>query len=71
MEPLCKLRLPLDGSKCHLSHVLIIHTPDTLPHGMVQPITTTMLESSKICIKVVGQITHINPCKQEIVPQKK
>ncbi len=28
-------------------------------------------KGSKICIKVVGQITHINPCKQETVPQEK
>ncbi len=28
VEPLWKLRLPLDGSKCHLFHLLIIHTPD-------------------------------------------
>ncbi len=61
VEPLWKL----DGSKCHLFHLLIIHT---LLHGMFQPITAAMLESFKICIKGVGQITHINPCKQEIVP---
>ncbi len=67
MEPLSKLRLPLDCSKCHLFYLLIIHTTETLPHGMVQPITT----GSKICIKVVVQMTHINPCKQEIVPQEK
>ncbi len=44
LEPLWKLKLPLDGSKCHLFHFLIIHTPEALPHGMVQPITAAMLE---------------------------
>ncbi len=44
VEPLWKLRLPLDGSKCHLFHLLIIHTPEAIPHGMVQPITAAMLE---------------------------
>ncbi len=44
LEPLWKLRLPLDGSKCILFHLLIIHTPEALPHGMVQPITAAMLE---------------------------
>ncbi len=44
LEPLLKLRLPLDGSKCYLFRLLIIHTPEALPHGMVQPITAAMLE---------------------------
>ncbi len=44
LEPLRKLRLPLDGSKCHLFHFLIIHTPKALQHGMIQPITAAMLE---------------------------
>ncbi len=44
LEPLWKLRLPLDGSKCHLFHLLPIHTSEALPHGMVQPITAAMLE---------------------------
>ncbi len=39
-----KLRLPLDGSKCHLFHLLIIDTPEALPHGMVHPITAAILE---------------------------
>ncbi len=43
-EPLWKLRLPLDGSKCHLFHLLTIHTLEALPHGMVQQITAAMLE---------------------------
>ncbi len=47
VEPLWKRKLPLDGSKCHLFHLLTIHTA------------------------VVGQITHMNPCKQEIVRQEK
>ncbi len=28
-------------------------------------------KSSNICIQLVGQITDINLCKQELVPQKK
>ncbi len=44
LEPLWKLRLPLDGSKCQLFHLLTIHTLEALPHGMVQPITAAMLE---------------------------
>ncbi len=44
LEPLWKLRLPLVCSKCHLFHLLKIHTPEALPHGMVQPITAAMLE---------------------------
>ncbi len=47
VELLWKLRLPLDGSKCHLFHLLIIHTPEALPHGMVQPITVAVLERLK------------------------
>ncbi len=48
LEPLWKLRLPLDGSKCHLFDLLIIHTPEALPHGMVQPIKALCLKGSKI-----------------------
>ncbi len=44
LKPLWKLRLPLDGSKCHLFHLFTIHTPEAIPHGMVQPITAAMLE---------------------------
>ncbi len=44
LEPLWKLRLSLDGSKCHLFHLLIIHTPEALPYGMVKPITAAMLQ---------------------------
>ncbi len=44
LEPLWKFRIPLDGSKCHLFHLLTIHTPEALPLGMVQPITAAMLE---------------------------
>ncbi len=66
MEPLWKLKLPLDGSKCHL-----FHTPEALPHGMVQPITASMFQRFQNLNKVVDQITHINPCKGEIVPQEK
>ncbi len=32
----------LDDSKCHLFHLLIIHTPEALPHGMFQPITAAI-----------------------------
>ncbi len=71
MEPLWKLRLPLAGSKCHLFHNLIIHTPEALPHGMVKPITAAMLERFQNLHKSSWQITHINPCIQEIVPQEK
>ncbi len=38
---------------------------------MVQPITAAMLEKFQNLIKLVGPITHINPCKQDIVPQEK
>ncbi len=31
-------------SKCNLFHLLIIHTPEAIPHGMVHPITAVMLE---------------------------
>ncbi len=44
VEPLWKLMLLLDGSKCHLFHLPIIHTPEAQPHGMVQPITAAMFE---------------------------
>ncbi len=44
VEPLWKFRLQLDGSKCHLPHHVIIHTPEALPPGMIQPITAAMLE---------------------------
>ncbi len=44
VESLWKLRLPLDGSKCHLFHLLIIHKSHALPHGMFQPITAAMLD---------------------------
>ncbi len=68
LEPLWKLRLPLDGSKCHLFSQFIHQRR----YHMVwfSQSQQLCLKGSKIWIKLVSQITHINPCKQEIVPQE-
>ncbi len=65
MKPLWKLWLPLDGSKYNLFHFIIIHTPEALPHGIIQPITAAMLERfqrlKKLDLKTFDGSTQIMP----------